>query len=123
MRRIIPVSYTHLETDNYLAASAEVTVTVEKAEAPEIVWPTAGSITYGQSLIESTLTDGSVQYGSFEWAEDVSPDAGTASYKVIFTPSDTENYNWDQMCIRDSPYAELIRKHVLIVQNKRCLHF
>lgn len=84
------------ETDNYLAASAEVTVTVEKAEAPEIVWPTAGSITYGQSLSESTLTDGSVQYGSFEWAEDVSPDAGTASYKVIFTPSDTENYNWDQ---------------------------
>ena len=36
-----------------------------------------------------------MQYGSFQWLKIISG-CGTVPYKVIFTPSDTENYNWDQ---------------------------
>lgn len=103
------------ETDNYLEATAEVTITVEKAAAPEIIWPTASSITYGESLSQSILNDGSVQYGSFEWAKDVAPDAGTASYEVIFTPSDTENYNWDQDQYTSEISVETAKKPVSVV--------
>ncbi len=103
------------ETDNYLEASAEVTITVEKAAAPEIIWPTASSITYGESLSQSILNDGSVQYGSFEWAQDVAPDAGTASYEVIFTPSDTENYNWEQDQYTSEISVETAKKPVSVV--------
>lgn len=103
------------ETDNYLEATAEVTITVEKAAAPEIIWPTASSITYGESLSQSILNDGSVQYGSFEWAQDVTPDAGTASYEVIFTPSDTENYNWEQDQYTSEISVETAKKPVSVV--------
>lgn len=103
------------ETDNYLEATAEVTITVEKAAAPEIIWPTASSITYGESLSQSILNDGSVQYGSFEWAKDVAPDAGTASYEVIFTPSDTENYNWEQDQYTSEISVETAKKPVSVV--------
>ena len=106
------------ETDNYLSASAQVTITVEKAAAPEIIWPTASSITYGESLSQSILNDGSVQYGSFAWAQDVAPDAGIASYEVIFTPSDTENYNWDQDQYTSEISVETAKKPVSVtVEN------
>ncbi|MDO4453613.1 MAG: YDG domain-containing protein [Eubacteriales bacterium] len=107
------------ESSHYTAVTTEpIPYTIEKAQAPEIVWPTAGSITYGQSLSDSTLTDGSIEYGTFEWAEDVTPDAGTASYEVIFTPSDTENYNWDQKQYSSDIPVETAKKAIsVIVKN------
>ncbi len=103
------------ETDNYLAASADVEITVNKAQAPEIIWPTASSITYGQSLSESTLTEGSAEYGTFAWAEaSTRPEAGTSSYEVIFTPSDTENYDWSEAEYRSEISVEVAKKDATI---------
>lgn len=103
------------ETDNYLAADATVEITVEKAASPEIAWPTAGGSTYGQTLADSSLEGGSTEYGTFSWAQsDTRPQAGTSSYEVIFTPSDTENYNWDESEYRSEVTVEVAKKSVSV---------
>ena len=59
------------------------------------VVPTAAAITYGQTLAFSTLTGGSVSVpGAFEFTSpETAPIAGTATYQVIFIPSDETLYN------------------------------
>ena len=58
-------------------------------------WPTASSITYGQTLASSTLTGGaSIPAGSFAFTTPTTaPGAGTASQSVTFTPTDTTDYS------------------------------
>ncbi len=65
---------------------SEVAVTVNTL-------PTASGIKYGQTLSDSTLTGGSASVdGSFAWADgNTKPSAGTNTYSVTFTPTDT-NY-------------------------------
>ena len=44
------------QTSQYMAASTDfIPYTVSKAQAPEIIWPDPGAITYGQSLADSSL--------------------------------------------------------------------
>jgi autotransporter-associated beta strand protein len=59
------------------------------------VLPTAAAITYGQTLANSALTGGSVSVpGTFEFTSPATaPIAGTATYQVIFIPSDETLYN------------------------------
>lgn len=63
--------------------------------APVLEWPVAGDLVEGESLADSTLTDGVAAVGgTFGFADpEVIPAAGEASYPVIFTPDDTENYS------------------------------
>lgn len=79
---------------NYIG-TAKKTFAISKAAAPEISWPTASAITCGEKVSDSRLSGGSTQYGTFTWSDDVkntTPTVGTYSYKVVFTPSeDTEN--------------------------------
>ncbi|MDR1796741.1 MAG: leucine-rich repeat protein [Clostridiales Family XIII bacterium] len=76
-----------------------VTLVVDKAEAPEIEWPVASAITYGQAVSASTLSGGTEGYGSFDWAPGVDvderPDAGTYSLEVVFTPSEGTLANYE----------------------------
>ena len=64
--------------------------------------PTASAISVGQTLAASTLTGGSATNpnggaavpGTFAWTTPTTaPPAGTASYSVTFTPTDTTDYN------------------------------
>lgn len=89
-----PVVFTPADTANYKSAEQDVSVQVSAAEPSVITPPTASAITYGDTLSDSTLTGGSASVpGSFAWEDDsVKPNAGTASYKVVFTPDDTNNY-------------------------------
>lgn len=81
--------------DTYNSTSATCTITVAKADAPQITYPSAGSLVYGQKLAQSVLSGGSTEYGSFVWdnGEQI-PEAGNSSYTVRFIPdSDTlQNY-------------------------------
>jgi YVTN family beta-propeller protein len=88
------VTFTPTDTTNYNTATSTVSVTVNKATAT-ITWPTASSVTYGQTLAASTLSGGtSTPAGTFAWTTlTTAPRAGTASYNVTFTPTDTTNYN------------------------------
>lgn len=79
---------------NYIG-TAKKTFAISKAAAPEISWPTASAITCGEKVSDSRLSGGSTQYGTFAWSDavkDTIPTVGNSSYKVVFTPSeDTEN--------------------------------
>ena len=104
--------YTLAYTDHTNAGTATVTVTgqgnyigtakktfvISKAAAPEISWPTASAITCGEKVSDSRLSGGSTQYGTFAWSDDVkdtTPTVGTYSYKVVFSPSEDTEKNYE----------------------------
>ena len=73
--------------------TAGVDYEIAKAEATITENPIASEITYGQTLADSNLTDGTASVaGSFEWKDStVAPsvsDSQTTEYDVVFTPED-----------------------------------
>ncbi len=82
---------------NY-TGTAKKTFVISKAAAPEISWPTASAITCGEKVSDSLLSGGSTQYGTFAWSDDVKDTiltVGTYSYKVVFTPSEDTEKNYE----------------------------
>ncbi len=88
------VTFTPTDGSNYNTNTIQVTVTVNKATPTITMPPTASSLTYGQTLSASTLTGGTASVGgAFAWTNGSTiPPAGTASYSVTFTPTDTTDY-------------------------------
>ena len=98
--------FTPNDTNNYNTVTRTITVKVTKATPVIAEKPTAGALTYGQKLSDSTLTGGKAAYqtadgteitGTFAWKNSSSKptvaDSGKTEYDVTFTPSDTANYN------------------------------
>ena len=99
---------------NYMPFNVMINVTVAQAKPYLEAVPTAAEITYGDSLGMSVLTGGKAVYGdgkgnassltggdaevtgTFGWSTpDVKPavsDSNTTEYEVVFTPTDTDNY-------------------------------
>ncbi|WP_226995372.1 T9SS type A sorting domain-containing protein [Candidatus Symbiothrix dinenymphae] len=81
------------------AAGGMVTavLTVNKAAAPIITYPTAANtITYGQPLSASALSGGTTTYGTFNWTTGTTvPIVPNTGYQVTFTPNANTlaNYN------------------------------
>jgi len=69
--------------------------TTSKTTPTVSAWPAASTITYGQTLVSSTLTGGAASVsGTFSWtASTTAPAAGTPRESVTFTPTDTTGYN------------------------------
>jgi hypothetical protein len=89
------VTFTPNDTANYNTATTSVSVTVDKSTPRISQAPTAGSITYGQTLADSNLTGGTASTaGTFAFTTpSTAPSVGTANQGVTFTPSDTTNYS------------------------------
>ena len=98
--------FTPNDTNNYNTVTRTITVKVTKATPVIAEKPTAGALTYGQKLSDSTLTGGKAAYqtaegteitGTFAWknssSKPIVADSGKTEYDVTFTPSDTDNYN------------------------------
>ena len=98
--------FTPNDTNNYNTVTRTITVKVTKATPVIAEKPTAGALTYGQKLSDSTLTGGKAAYqtadgteitGTFAWknssSKPIVADSGKTEYDVTFTPSDTANYN------------------------------
>ena len=98
--------FTPNDTNNYNTVTRTITVKVTKATPVIAEKPTAGALTYGQKLSDSTLTGGKAAYqtadgteitGTFAWKNSSSKptvaDSRKTEYDVTFTPSDTANYN------------------------------
>ena len=98
--------FTPTDSTNYETVTKTITVTVTKATPYIATVPTADAIIYGDTLGASTLSGGTVQYsdsdattvaGSFAWKDSsVKPsvsDSNSMGYRVVFTPSDADNYN------------------------------
>jgi hypothetical protein len=69
--------------------------TLDKATPSITLAPTATAITYGQTLVSSTLSGGTASAaGTFAFTTpSTASSAGTASQDVTFTPSDSASYN------------------------------
>ena len=114
----LKVKITAAETANYTAAEAEVTLAVKPATSgdaayPNVIYPVAGTLTYGQKVSESALPGGSTEIGSFAWDVQEAtqmPNAGLNSFKVVFTPGDMENFAWAE--------ADLARNVELVVDQR-----
>ncbi|MDE6433790.1 MAG: Ig-like domain-containing protein [Lachnospiraceae bacterium] len=70
----------------------EVSVWVQAANAPKIVFPTAGAIQYGQTLNDADLiySEDSLNYGSFAWVDGDTPIeviGENLKFDMVFTPS------------------------------------
>ena len=98
--------FTPDDTNNYNTVTRTITVKVTKATPVITQKPTAGALTYGQNLSDSTLTGGKAAYqtadgteitGTFAWknssSKPTAADSQKTEYDVIFTPSDKDNYN------------------------------
>jgi hypothetical protein len=95
--RQFKVKFTPSDTANYnVVSNIPVTVTVSKAVAPSITWPTATPITYGAALQTSTLSGGSTAYGTFAWTDGaIIPTVVNSGYSVTFTPSESTLANYE----------------------------
>jgi hypothetical protein len=89
------VTFTPAEAGNYNTVAGAVNVAVGKANPTVTAWPTASSITYGQTLSSATLSGGqATPAGTFVFtAPSTVPVVGTASQSVTFTSLDTTDYN------------------------------
>ena len=89
------VTFKPSDSNDYNSVTGSVSVTVAKATPTISAWPTASSITYGQTLASSTLSGGAASTsGSFAFANpSTAPDSGSPSEAVVFTPSDTSDYD------------------------------
>lgn len=98
--------FTPDDADNYNTVTRTITVKVTKATPVIAQKPTAGALTYGQELSDSTLTGGKAVYqtadgteitGAFAWKNSsikpTAADSQKTEYDVTFTPSDKDNYN------------------------------
>ena len=94
------------DSRHYAELTGTAAITVAKATPVIAEKPTAGALTYGQKLSDSTLTGGKAAYqtadgteitGTFAWkngsSKPTAADSQKTEYDVIFTPSDTDNYN------------------------------
>ena len=92
-QQTLTATFTPTDTTDYTAASATITLTVNKA-TPPIIWATPAAITYGTTLSATQLDANSTVAGSFSY----SPVAGTVlgagqqTLTVTFTPTDTTDY-------------------------------
>ncbi len=91
----LTTTFTPTDATDYTTATATTTLTVNKATPTVTNWPTASSITYGQTLASSTLSGGtSTPAGTFAFTTPTtSPGTGTASQSVTFTPTDATDYS------------------------------
>ncbi|MGI6571566.1 MAG: beta strand repeat-containing protein [Caldicoprobacterales bacterium] len=94
------VTATKAADSKYNAAYAAIDILVEKAVPPPVIFPIADSITYGQKLSDSVLSMGSGD-GTFDWElPDTIPNAGDGCYTVVFTPRDTDNFDYTNIALR-----------------------
>ena len=86
------MTFTPTDSTDYSSSTDTVSVTVSQA-VPNVTWPTASTITYGQTLADSKLSGGTGD-GSFTWTTPTTaPGAGSPSESVTFTPTDSTDYS------------------------------
>ena len=96
---------------NYNETSAKLDIIIAKAAAPVLTFPTAGNLTYGQKLSESTLTGGSTEYGSFTWKDgNIIPAVTNTGYEMVFTPNEKTKANYEEI-----PEASMKKKVIVTV--------
>ena len=95
----VTITASQAGNSNYNAASVTKTITIKKATPTVTAWPTIAAVTYGASLEQAlVLVGGEASVaGTFAITDSYNaadvPNAGTHTYNVTFTPSETNKYN------------------------------
>ena len=93
-------------------------LTVNRASAPAVTFPTTSAITYGETISSSTFSGYTTGRGTFAWSGGaVVPNAGLDEYDVEFTPNDTDTYDYTDIPGWNSDRNKVIRL-VSITINK-----
>jgi hypothetical protein len=89
----LSVSFAPIDTTDYTAASATVTLTVTQA-TPPITWATPAAINYGTALSGTQLNASSTVAGSFTYSPATGTvlGAGTQTLTVTLVPTDSADY-------------------------------
>ena len=89
-----PITFAPIDTSNYNIQTSSISVVVQKAD-PVITWPIASTITYGNTLSQSTLSGyATLISGTFVFTNATSVlIAGSSTQQITFTPHDITNYN------------------------------
>ncbi len=74
-------------------ASGILTVTINKLNPEGYVFPKTATIEFGQALSWAEFSDDAQGDGTFALVGDVPNELGEYAYEVVFTPSDSVNYN------------------------------
>ena len=112
------ITLTAKETANYTAAQATIKLSVSRAKAPQITWPAATEIIYGQSLNDSVLTGGSTELGRFAWRDGTqTPKVSLAQHEMTFTPNDPDNYAWNEAELTQRIGLRVVPRAVTITVN------
>ena len=101
--------------DNYYnQASEAVEIVITKATPPEIVFPTATDIIYGQILWHSELTGG-LGDGNFAWQyPDTIPPLQNEGYTVVFAPNDMDNYDYSGVVLGQNINVNVLKQPLTI---------
>ena len=92
---------------DFMAGSVSIT----KAPAPTITWPTAGTIRQGQMLSDSPLSFDANQYGTFVWADpNHKPARPGGAFTLTFVPNDWAAANFEPI----TPASEDINVKVVL---------
>ena len=90
----LSATFTPADTADYSAATASVSLVVNKA-TPTITWATPAAITYGTALDSTQLDATANVQGSFTYAPAAGTvlGAGSQTLSATFTPADTADYS------------------------------
>ena len=106
-----------LANSNYTIDFVGAKLTITKAAAPEIQWPTAAALTYGQKLSDSTLTSQD-ENGTFAWQDgSIVPTVKNNGYVVVYTPKDTDNYDYSTVTLTETIPVTVSKAEPSIVWN------
>lgn len=84
---------------------------IKKAPAPQITYPSASVLKYGQTLSNSMLTGGSEQYGSFFWKDEtIVPTVKNSGYPVRFVPCERAQKNYEQLLPSEKTFSIEVQK-------------
>ncbi|MBQ7971950.1 MAG: hypothetical protein IJ291_00650 [Lachnospiraceae bacterium] len=79
-----------------------VTFVIEKAAAPELIWPVADEGVYGQQLKDISFVSMETTYGTFAWENESEMLLyGSNAYTVVFTPSAHTLQNYEAVSVTE----------------------
>ncbi len=86
----------------------------------DITFPTAAGITYGDTLAKAALSKTKDAYGTYAWENStVKPDAGTKKYNVVYTPSNTKEYDYTALTGYNAATKRVVREVTVQVAKKK----
>lgn len=111
-----PAVFTPTDKTNYKSVETMVSVQAAQKKMTIVSWPSVSAINEGQHLFEAVLSYNSNEYGTFSWEDDTQiPPIEFQDAVLVFTPFDTENYDWTNVVGYDAQTGTIKKRIALSV--------